>query len=158
MKKHGHRGSNYTSPTWFSWRAMNERCHTPGTADYPRYGGRGITVCERWRQSFGNFLTDMGERPEGTTLEREEVNGNYESQNCRWATSMEQGANKRSNVYLTFNDKTQHIRAWARELGIDRTTISWRLRHGQTTEEALTGPIKSRAERGILGLKARGLL
>lgn len=156
--KHGHRTSTYTSPTWMSWRAMKERCHTPGAADYSRYGGRGIQVCERWRYSFENFLADMGERPEAHTLERKNVNEDYCLENCRWATNGEQATNKRTNVYLTLHGKTQHIRAWAKELGIDHSTIAWRKKHGYSDEEALTAPIMPRGQRGILGLKARGVL
>ena len=156
--KHGHRRLGATSPTWLSWRAMNERCHTKGAADYPRYGGRGIRVCERWRRSFLTFLNDMGERAPDMTLERIDVNDDYTPLNCRWADALEQAANKRTNVYITYQGKTQHIRAWARELGLDRSTIAWRLKRGWTVEKTLSTPIMSRAERGILGLRSRGVI
>lgn len=88
-----------TTPTYRSWISMNWRCRDPRDASYPNYGGRGIAVCERWNQSspggFMNFLADMGERPEGRTLDRLDGNGNYEPGNCRWATKAEQTANRR---------------------------------------------------------------
>lgn len=82
------------TPTYGTWRKMIERCTNPNARQWEWYGGRGVTVCDRWR-SFENFLADMGERPEGRTLDRVDVNGNYEPGNCRWATWPEQCANKR---------------------------------------------------------------
>ncbi len=155
---HGHRGKYFTSPTWISWRAMNERCYTSGASDYPRYGGRGISICDRWRNSFINFLQDMGERPSGMTLDRIDVNGNYEPGNCRWATGKQQGENRRGVKLFTFMGKTQSVTAWAREYGIEKSTLRFRLLKSWPIERALTTPITPREERGILGLVSRGLL
>ena len=86
-----------SSRTWTSWHAMTTRCRCSTVKDYPRYGGRGITVCDRWSgdRGFVNFLADMGERPENTSLDRKAVNGNYEPANCRWATRRQQDTNRR---------------------------------------------------------------
>lgn len=103
LKGADHSGANNASyrhgmagtPTYTSWYAMRSRCNSVTDERYPDYGGRGIKVSDRWN-SFSNFLEDMGLRPEGTTLDRIDVDGNYEPGNCRWATPLEQAQNKRN--------------------------------------------------------------
>lgn len=96
MTTHGHRGPK-PSPTYNSWRAMIQRCHYPPHPFYPDYGGRGITVADRWRGpgAFERFLADLGPRPEGCTLDRIDVDGPYEPGNVRWATKRQQRWNRR---------------------------------------------------------------
>lgn len=127
------------SSTFVSWMSMLNRCYNEKTPNYANYGARGIAVCQRWRESFENFLADMGERPEGKTLDRyPDKNGNYEPENCRWATYQEQNRNRRSNSLLTYNGVTKCIAEWAAEFNVNADAISWRLKRGWSAHEALT--------------------
>ena len=146
--RHGHRRTGgRTTPTYETWRDMRKRCGDRKCKHYANYGGRGITVCERWQVSFENFLADMGERPEGDiSLDRIDVNGNYEPGNCRWATRVEQANNKRNNVMLTLNGVTKSQEQWAKELNLSHGAIVRRIKAGWPIERVLdpvrqkTGP------------------
>lgn len=121
--------------TWNSWFAMRRRARE----DRPRYGGRGITVDPRW-ESFENFLADMGERPAGHTLDRIDNDGPYAPGNCRWSSPVAQGNNRGNNRMITHAGRTQSIAEWAREVGLNRQTLFYRMNHGWSVEEALTTP------------------
>jgi hypothetical protein len=126
--------------TYARWKSMIGRCTRKNSADWPNYGGRGITVCDGWLHSFENFLADMGECPSKKyTLERNDSNGNYEPSNCRWATKLEQARNTSRNRTLTFQGKTLCISEWAEITGLPYTTIIARLNRGKTDAEALAG-------------------
>lgn len=98
--RHGHSSRGVLSRTYISWQSMVQRTQCPGATGYKNYGGRGIAVCDRWKDSFENFLADMGERPEGTSIDRIDVDGNYEPGNCRWATPKQQQSNRRKPVKI----------------------------------------------------------
>ncbi len=140
-KKHGH--SALQTKTYIRWCAMIWRCLEKNNVRYPNYSGRGIAVCERWKQ-YENFLADMGEVPKGMTLDRYPDNdGNYEPSNCRWATNAEQSRNKSVNHYIEFNGERMVLMDWAKKLGMPQGTLSSRLgKLGWSIEKALTTPIR----------------
>lgn len=126
-------GKKYDS-AYNVWVSVNQRCTNTRLKAYPEYGGRGISVCERWssknEDGFSNFLMDMGARPDNTTIDRIDNNGNYEPGNCRWADRKTQRLNQRPGrvVWLTLNGTTKCLGDWAKELGIPAMKISYHLR------------------------------
>lgn len=137
--KHGHWGDEIYKP----WAAMIQRCTNPNHPGYMNWGGRGITVCERWMK-FENFLEDMinGWKP-GLTLERDRNELGYFPKNCYWATYTEQNRNTRRNHLITYRGKTQCIAVWAEEYNILYDTLWGRLyRYGWSVERALTTPVR----------------
>lgn len=133
LTKHG----CYYHSAYAVWSHMMDRCYNPKSDDYPDYGRRGIKVCERWHD-VKNFCSDMGERPKGMSIDRfPDVNGNYEPGNCRWADGRQQANNRRSNVFIEHEGRTQTIAEWASEFGIKRATLWARLNRGVPIEEAL---------------------
>jgi hypothetical protein len=116
-------------------------------ADYSYYGGRGISICDRWN-IFVNFLHDLGEPEAGMTLDRINVNGNYCPENCRWATRKQQSQNTRTTRNINFNGKTQCVSEWERELGFKPVAITMRLKRGWSVEKALGTPRRIRDENG----------
>lgn len=116
---------------------MITRCASPKADSYPRYGGRGIKVCERWL-TFALFHEDMGNRPTGTTLGRKDNDGDYEPDNCRWETPDQQNANKSDNVVIERDGRKQTVTQWAKELGVSRFRIYERVKKGYPPEKALS--------------------
>lgn len=132
------------SPEFNVWCSMKKRCNNPSHKSYKDYGGRGIRVCERWLNSFENFLSDVGERPSPKhSLDRfPDQNGNYEPDNVRWATIKEQQRNRRSNTLLTFNGVTLTIIEWSERTGLSKGCISMRIGYGWSVDKILTKPSK----------------
>lgn len=120
------------------WVQMRNRCQDPSHRDFPSYGGRGITICERWRDDVEAFVADMGERPHGKSLDRIDNDGNYEPANCRWATPSEQANNQRRSVKVKYRGELHPVSALARRLGIPRNRIVTHCVHGgRPVEEVL---------------------
>lgn len=124
----GTHGFGKKTPGYLTWIAMRTRCFNKNHIAYEQYGGRGITVCERWRESFLNFYQDMGPRPDQMTLDRINGNGNYEPSNCRWATSKEQQNNMRSNQFVVVNGVRLTIAMQSERLGVNYHTLYSRLK------------------------------
>lgn len=142
ITSHGHATTKAHTRTYTSWRSMRSRCLDKGSHSYPEYGGRGISICQRW-ESFAAFLEDMGERPAGMSIDRIDVNGNYEPSNCRWATASLQSANTRRALVYEFEGVSLPLIDWAKRLGIDYQTLKTRIRsYGWTPERALTTPVQ----------------
>ncbi len=126
------------SPEYLIRNAMINRCKDPKNKEFLRYGARGIKVCERWRESFENFIEDMGMRPSADhSLDRIDNSGNYEPGNVRWATRLEQGRNKRNNVMITHNGETLSAADWGRRLGICAKLIRSRFHLGWPSDRVL---------------------
>lgn len=153
--KHGEAGNpNYhdtPSVEYSTWTRMISRCHQEKNKDYGRYGGRGIKVCDRWRDSFLLFLADVGRRPGPEySLHRIDNNGDYEPDNVKWAKNGEQ--RRGQNIQkLTYNGKTQCVTDWAIEINIDSETLRRRLQKGWSIERALTEPARKQKNNKMKG-------
>lgn len=139
---HNHTKGGIISRTFSSWRAMRSRCYRENFLGFENYGGRGITVCERWRHSFVNFLADMGERPAAMSIGRINNDGPYEPANCRWETREQQQNNTTKNRLITFNGETLSLNQWSRRLGLGRSTLNSRLKRLSVEESFKPGKRK----------------
>lgn len=138
---HGCSKKNETSE-YRSWRGMHQRCSSPNHKLAHRYSNRGIKVCNRWK-SFQNFLLDMGFKPTNKhTIERINSDKDYEPENCKWATKLEQGRNTSRTVFITYNGKTLPASKWTELLGMKRRTLLARIRLGWSIEDAITRPVQ----------------
>ena len=138
------------SPEYQAWQDMLARCERPNHPKFRIYGERGIRVCKRWRESFADFLSDVGKRPSPNhSLDRYPDNdGNYEPGNCRWAIPKEQARNRRTTKLLTLQGETLPLATWAERLGMSRITLQQRVYIlGWSDEKALTTPVKKQAWR-----------
>lgn len=124
---------------YHSWQSMKSRCLNENDPNYIHYGGRGVTVCDEWRESFDAFRQSMGLAPSPNhSVERDDVNGNYEPSNCRWATQKEQNDNRRDTFRVTYNGVTKSVTKWSVETGISVGAIKHRIKVGWDIGEALT--------------------
>lgn len=132
------------TPEYRTWIDIRRRCHQPQRPDYPRYGGRGIYVCDQWRfgdgalTGFEVFLRDMGMRPEGCSIDRIDNDGPYSSQNCRWATKQSQSRNTRTNVFVKFRGRKVSLKEAAEMAGVNYQTVFSRISlYGWSVEDTL---------------------
>ena len=126
------------TPEYTAWRNMKDRCYNKKDKNFKTYGGRGITVCEQWRNSFENFLKDMGKKPSKKhSLDRVDNNKGYSPDNCKWVTMQEQSNNRRSNKRISFQGITMTIAQWARFRGITYPALAQRIRNNWDIAKAL---------------------
>ncbi len=145
--KHGHCTAEGFAPEYRVWVSMKTRCNNPKARSFKDYGARGVKVCDRWAQDFDAFLRDMGPRPPGSTIERKDVNGDYEPGNCEWLPSKLQPRNRRTSALLEAFGRVQCMAAWAEEFGVSQRFLFNRIRRlGWPVERALTEPRVSAAE------------
>lgn len=136
-KREQHRRSKRDG-TYRSWLKMKDRCLDERNNRYHSHGGRGISVCDRWKNSFLAFLADMGERPDGMSIERKDNNGPYCKDNCIWATDKQQARNRRNNLLVTRNGETKTLAELAEELGIKYKRLWKHFRYyGKPLEQAI---------------------
>lgn len=129
--------------TYGTWSCILSRCTNEKNSAYKDYGGRGITVCERWRTSFENFLEDMGVCPDGMSIDREDNNLGYGPGNCRWASKKEQARNRRNNLILEYQGITASLAEHCERLGLTYSTVFSRLNRGWDAEKALSKPSRA---------------
>jgi hypothetical protein len=136
------------SPEYSIYSAMLSRCYNPKNKRYDRYGGRGITVCQEWRDDFSAFYNHIGPRPSKQhSIDRIDNDLGYMPGNVRWATNIEQAYNKSSNTYYTLNGITMTLTEWSKETGIKPSTIITRLKRGWPVDEAIAAPLTHKSRR-----------
>lgn len=134
------KGKTFYDKPWYSnYKCMMERCYRKKSCNYANYGGRGITVCDEWHniEAFEKWAIENGYK-DGLTIDRIDVNGNYEPSNCRWATKKEQANNRKNTVIIEFRGESHTISEWAEMKGINRSTLNNRIYRGWDIEKALT--------------------
>lgn len=142
---HGHASRKHKSPEYYSWAQMKTRCNNPNYREYSLYGGRGIKVCERWLNSFENFLEDMGSRPQNYSLDRIDVEGNYTPSNCKWSSRFEQARNKRTSLNYDFKGKKRNLKDISHITGIAYSALYFRvITQGWDLERAFNTPSRKK--------------
>lgn len=143
---HGHtkgtKKSDRPSREYRSWNGLKDRCENPNSHKWDDYGGRGITVCDRWSNSFEAFFEDMGPKPVGCSLDRVDNSKGYCKENCRWASIKQQARNTRKNRLIEWDGRTQCLSEWAEELGMKPYVLGLRFKAGWSVERALTTPLQ----------------
>lgn len=145
------------SRTYRCWQDMKQRCLNPNAQAYKDYGARGITVCDSWQESFANFLADMGEAPDGMSLDRKNNDLGYSPNNCRWATQKQQSRNHRGCVFLEYQNKRMTIVEWSERTGINANTLQARYAKGWDIDSIFRSekmrPVKARKDNqsGLIG-------
>lgn len=135
----GTRRHRVETPEYRCWKTIKTRCYNLKHHEYHRYGGRGIRVCDRWLNSFENFLADMGARPPEHQINRLDNDGDYSPENCHWTTDPIQRRNKSTTKLITLDGEEQCLVDWLRILKVPKATYYWRVRHGWSEVEALSG-------------------
>ena len=138
--KHGESKRGSWTKEYKIWKSIKRRCYDENNVGYKTYGGRGIQMCDRWKESYALFLADMGRCPAGLSIGRINNAGNYEPTNCRWETIEQQSNNRRSNIHIEHAGKKQTKAQWARELGCSQAALNQRLYAGWSITRALTEP------------------
>jgi hypothetical protein len=133
------------TPIYRVWQGMKKRCNYPGDVGWENYGGRGITVCAQWQESFETFLEDVGKPPfPRAQLDRIDNGGNYEPNNVHWVTNQQNSINRRNSVQFTYNGLTLHVQEWSKKLGISCAVLRFRRKNGWSTERTLTQAVQKR--------------
>jgi hypothetical protein len=136
--KHGHLREGNRSSEYITWMAIKERCYNQNSPRYKYYGARGITVCDRWLESFANFLADIGPRPFGLSIDRIDNSKGYSPENCRWATPVQQARNKRNSILISHGGESMHVNDWAEKVSIPANILVARLRRGWSVDRVLS--------------------
>lgn len=138
---------NYKTVEYHAWLGLRQRCNNPSNKRYPLYGGRGITVCDEWNNSFLSFLSDMGRRPsKNHSLDRIDNNGGYCKENCRWATKLQQSNNTRKTKFVIYEGERISVTRLAAKVGIKQPTLHSRMKKGWELNDAILVPKHKNAD------------
>lgn len=156
--QHGHtvgsKNGGKRSSEYMAWLNMIKRCYSKSNVAYHNYGGRGIVICERWLHSFENFISDMGLKPSKKhSIDRQDNDGNYEPDNCRWVLKKVQARNQRSNVFLTHNNETLCLSAWSEKIGIKNSNLWARLNRGWSIADIIKEADKNCNSKRVVNVK-----